>query len=242
MLRNSHSLLIDLLVWNGIPLGGLLILLGAWWLMRAVRACSEVGHLAALLALCAILVHALLEYPLEYMYFLIPAGLLVGHLDALQGAPTWRSPRLVLAVPAVLLAGMMGWISTEYLRVHEASDANLMVQAGYARSAPLPDVVLLDASREYIRFWNVRAEPGMPASQLQWMADVVGRFPSPPALLRYAMANGLNGRPADARDTLIRLCNMHKAERCDEGRRSWVTAQEQYQVLRPIPFPATPQR
>jgi O-antigen ligase len=240
MLRNSHNVLVDLLAWNGIPLGGLLIILGAWWLFRSVRACRDIGHLTPLLALCAILIHALLEYPLEYMYFLIPAGLLVGQLDALQPVLRWRAPWLTLALPVAMLTGMLGWISTEYLRVHAASDANLMVQAGYARSASLPEVVLLDASREYIRFWNVRAEPGMSDVQLRWMADVVGRFPSPPALLRFAMANGLNGRPNDARDTLIRLCNMHKAPRCDEGRRSWATAQEQYPVLRPIAFPATP--
>lgn len=242
MLRNSHSLLIDLLVWNGIPLGGLLIALGAWCLARTVRSCRDVGHLSALLALCAILVHALLEYPLEYLYFLIPAALLVGHLDALQGARAWRSSWLAMAAPAAVLAGMLVWISNEYLRVHQASDDNLMVQAGYARSASLPDVVLLDAPREYIRFWGVEAVPGMPDSQLRWMSDVVGRNPSPPALFRYAMAQGLNGRPDEARATLQRLCNMHKAERCDEGRRSWAVAQERNANLRPIAFPATPRK
>lgn len=242
MLRNSHSLLLDLLVWNGIPLGGLIIILIGWWLVRAVRACRDAGYLMALLALCAILVHALFEYPLEYMYFLVPAGLLVGHLDTLasEKKPAWRAPTLTLALPVAALAAMMMWISVEYLRVHQASDDGLMLAAGYARKAELPDVVLLDGPREYIRFWSTQAAPGMTDAQLLWMRDVVGRSPSPPALFRLAMAAGLNGRPAQARETLVRLCNMHIAARCDEGRRSWSAVQEQNDVLRAIPFPATP--
>ncbi len=242
MLRNSHSLLLDLLVWNGIPLGALIIGLIGWWLVRAVRACRDAGYLVALLALCAILTHALFEYPLEYMYFLIPAGLLVGHLDTLASMKkqTWRAPTFTLALPVAALTAMMLWISVEYLRVHQASDDGLMLAAGYARKAELPDVVLLDGPREYIRFWRTQAGPNMTDEQLQWMRNVVGRNPSPPALLRLAMATGLNGRPEEARETLVRLCNMHVAPRCEEGRRSWSAVQEHTAALRAIPFPATP--
>ena len=135
---------------------------------------------------------------------------------------------------------MLVWISVEFLRVHQASDDGLMLAAGYARKAELPDVVLLDGPREYIRFWSTQATPGMTDAELRWMGDVVGRNPSPPALFRFAMAAGLNGRPEQARVTLVRLCNMHNAPRCDEGRRSWSAAQERNAVLRAIPFPATP--
>ena len=154
--------------------------------------------------------------------------------------PPWRAPTLTLAVPVAALTAMLVWISVEFLRVHQASDDGLMLAAGYARKAELPDVVLLDGPREYIRFWSTQATPGMTDAELRWMGDVVGRNPSPPALFRFAMAAGLNGRPEQARVTLVRLCNMHNAPRCDEGRRSWSAAQERNGVLRAIPFPATP--
>jgi hypothetical protein len=115
-----------------------------------------------------------------------------------------------------------------------------MLAAGYAQSASLPDVVLLDEPRDYMLYWRTEAAPGMSVKQLAWMADMAGRNPAPPTLLRYATALGLNGRPEDARRTLVQLCNMHKAVRCDEGRASWTLLQQRFEVLRSIPYPATP--
>jgi O-antigen ligase len=241
MLRNSHNLVLDLLVWNGIPLG--LFFTGAigWWFVSRAAAARTPGEGLLLLGVAAIAVHAAFEYPLEYVYFLATAGLLVGMIEARRATlREWLAPGWTLALPAAALAGMTFWISAEYLRVQDSSNDNLMVQAGYAREAALPDVMLLDGPREYIRFWRTQARAGMSGQDLEWMRDVVGRNPSPPALLRFALAAGLNARVEESRQTLVRLCNMHKAPRCDEGRQSWAELQQQHAALRAIPYPPTP--
>ena len=240
MLRNSHNVVIDLLLWNGIPLGLLMIGVLAWWFVRQLRNCSDPQHWLLLVGVSVVVVHALLEYPIEYMYFLLPMGLMVGAMEGWQPTKPWRAPRLTLAVPLIAMTGLTGWVSVEYYRVEEASRQGLMVMAGYARTAAPPDVVLLDGPREYIRLWKTPAHSEMKVEELRWMRDVVERNPSPPAMLRYALATGLNRNPLESAATLVRLCNMHKPERCDEGRKSWAQAQSQYPALEGITFPRTP--
>ena len=239
MLRNSHNLALDLLLWNGIPLGLLIIGALVWWFAAQVRKCRDSQHWLLLLGTGFIFVHGLLEYPLEYLYFLLTAGLLMGAAEALApSAPAWRATRAALLAPLVIVSTLTAWVAVEYTRIDEASRQGLMLMAGYARDAAPPQVYLLDGPREYIRLWKTQAHADMKAEELDWMQDVVYRNPSPPAMLRLALATGLNGRLQDATDTLMRLCNMHKPERCDEGRRSWAQLQERYPALRAVTYPA----
>lgn len=241
MLRNSHNVVLDLLLWNGIPLGLLLIGIVVWWFVRRLRDCADAERWLLLVGVGVVAVHALLEYPLEYLYFLLPVGLMVGAVEGLAGeAKPWRIPRAALWAPLAVLAGFTAWVAVEYTRIEEASRQGLMLMAGYARSADAPDARLLDGPREYIVFWKTAARPGMSADELKWMRDVVERSPSPPALLRYAAATGLNGRALDSAATLTRLCNMHRPSRCEEGRTSWHQLQSQYPALLAVPYPPTP--
>ena len=63
------------------------------------------------------------------------------------------------------------------------------------------------------------------------------RQPMPPALLRYALACGLNGQPLAAERALRAICRMNIAERCDEARQSWQVLQARYPPLATIPAP-----
>ncbi|MGK2953016.1 MAG: Wzy polymerase domain-containing protein [Thiobacillus sp.] len=242
MLRNSHNLLLDLLLWNGLPLG--LLVAGAlvWWFARRIARCRDPESWLLLAAVGAVFIHAFVEYPLDYTYFLLPVGLMMGALDGLDDSmPAWRVPTAALAAPLVVMAGMLGWIGVEYMRV-DASERQLgFVLAGIGvdkvPDAPAPDVWLLDAPREYHRFKLTSAHVGMTATELDWMHRIVERTPSPPAMLRYALAAGLNDRPGEARDTLVRLCNMHRSERCSEGQDAWLQLQRTYPQLQGIAFP-----
>lgn len=241
MLRNSHNTLLDLLIWNGIPLGLLIVGGLVFWLVQQARQCDSARRGIVLAAVLVIAVHATLEFPLEYLYFLIPTGLFVGALAGWDASvPLQRLPRALAAAIFAVLLGMTAWVASEYSRIEEASRDNRMLAAGYARSAELPDVVLLDEPREYMRFWRTQARAAMPEAQIEWMRKITERNPAPPSLLRYALALGLNSRPQDATDTLVRLCNMHNAARCDEGRKSWGQLQSQNPVLTAVTYPRTP--
>ena len=75
---SSHNIVLDIFLWVGIPLG-ILILAYVCWLfyILLLYAKSKEAYLSLMMML-PIIVHASLEYPLSYSYFLLPLGLLLG--------------------------------------------------------------------------------------------------------------------------------------------------------------------
>lgn len=82
---NAHNLFLDVLAKTGL-LGGALILVPLFaWLVRVVKALAarQPSHqkLFALTLVGVIAIHAMLEYPQAYAYFLLPACFLIGMLE-----------------------------------------------------------------------------------------------------------------------------------------------------------------
>lgn len=242
LLFNSHNELLDLLIWNGLPIGGLLIVLLAFWFVRHIRACRSVQQCALLAAVAAVFVHGMVEYPLSYAYFLLPVGLMMGALEGLRDrAPTRRWPIWMFAGPVLLSTGMVVYTGIEYMKVEQAARVARLVGAGIGvdrvAEAPPPDTWLIDGQREYIRFIGTQARPGMSPEELEWMRRVTTRFTYSSAMFRYALATALNGHPDNARHTLETLCNLHGKERCDEGREAWEELRKKHPQVSSVTFP-----
>ena len=84
LLDHSHNLVIDLVLWNGAPVGLLIIAALVWWFARQMRAARTPAQALLLAALVAVIVHAMFEYPLSYAYFLLPSALMIGALEGLR--------------------------------------------------------------------------------------------------------------------------------------------------------------
>jgi O-antigen ligase len=100
---HTHNLPLQLWVEMGLPLGTLVLALLLWALVRGLRNAWRapgdlgVGQRAAMLMVLMIGLHSLLEYPLWYAYFLLPAAWAWGfalhrHDPAAAGAGASRSP------------------------------------------------------------------------------------------------------------------------------------------------------
>lgn len=252
LFEHSHNLAVDFLVWAGVPAGGLLLLLVLLGLCgpdpRRIRANSFWLRAMAV----ALLVHGLLEYPLEHAYFLLPVGLLLGFAHgietpesvAIDGA--LRAPRLQgMAISGLLLAAATGVTAADYIRAevdHRAfrmESARIGGAAAAARTVPL-DLRVLDQLEAFLAFARTEARAGMTVGELEAFERIVRRYPIPPAMLRLALAQGINGRPEAAAATLARLCRMHDPLRCDEGRQSWAVVRPLHPALSAVPFPDSP--
>jgi Virulence factor membrane-bound polymerase, C-terminal len=226
----------------GIPLALLVLALAGYWLLRQVQQCNDGARWGLLLAVGAIGAHAITEYPLDYTYFLLTLGLLVGTLQGLEPiGRSWTLPRASFLLPWVGCVAMMFWVGVEYMQVEESARRVRMVLSGVGIDkvpyAPPPNVRLLDGLREYHRFVITPVQRGMSAEQLDWMRDVAQRHPYPPSLQRYALAAGLNGRTEESTRTLRAICNVHPPKWCNSSRESWRTAQREYPELVVIPLP-----
>lgn len=109
---HAHNLVLQLLAETGVS--GLLLVLGglASWLLRIFRSEHRTWPYFLLFALLGILsIHAMLEYPLWYAYFLGIAALLLGLADPLDlpAGPALRRTMALLAGAGLLLAGSLAW-------------------------------------------------------------------------------------------------------------------------------------
>lgn len=67
--KSAHNVVLDLLIWNGIPIGALILLYLTGWLYWLNKGAKESVSIIAMLMVSAILIHALLEFPIHYAYF-----------------------------------------------------------------------------------------------------------------------------------------------------------------------------
>lgn len=99
---HTHNLPLQLLVELGLPLGGTVLALLLWALWRGLRqawsvqpAARGVAQRCAMLMVLMIGLHSLVEYPLWYSYFLLPAAWAWGY--ALQSPETTGDPTATAA-------------------------------------------------------------------------------------------------------------------------------------------------
>jgi O-antigen ligase len=244
VLMHSHNLVLDLAIYQGIPLTAVLVLAFCAWLARTLVQCRNGETWSLIAAMLALLAHAMLEYPLHYFYFLLPFGLLVGLLPAparaaLPSAPTTH--RFWLWLPLILMAGLLTWLHVEYLRTEEAVRRLRFASAriGMTLSDLRPmQVTLLDGWKAYHDATLIDRRAGMPAAELALLRDVAMRFPYAPALSRYAVALGLNEQPDEAKKVLEHFCKVTPEEIQAAMREAWSEEAAKAPALQRIEFPS----
>lgn len=125
-MHHAHNLFLDLVVWFGMPLGGLITLAALGWgwqvLCAVLRTPASLGQATAVycaLLLLPIAVHSMLEYPLAYLYFFLVFAFFAGALEASLGyayAPSLWTQCLGQFVSVAALA-CAAWMTAEYSRV-----------------------------------------------------------------------------------------------------------------------------
>ncbi|WP_417660564.1 Wzy polymerase domain-containing protein [Pseudomonas sp.] len=213
MTEHSHNIVLDFLIWNGPVLGLIFVSVTAFRLVQLVFRVGSVEVVFIVLCLLALLVHGMLEFPLEYAFFLVPLGFLLGGLISEQGGALRLSlPRPVVVAMVVTACLVLHMFWREYRVV--AEDYRLMrfetAKIGTLKATePAPDVVLLSQLREFTRFARTQPTAEMSGADLEWMRKVSHRYPYYLALHRYALALALNGHVEAAREQMLILRGLY---------------------------------
>lgn len=234
----SHNLVLDLMLWNGAPLGVLITGAIAFWSIGRARQVADAESLLFGLALLVLAVHAMFEFPHAYAYFLLPAGLMVGALEAASLRPcVGPKPRRrgALAVTG-LLAGALTLMTIEYTRIEESLIRYRFEAArvGSERGSTAPNVLLLDQLGALMRFVRTQPVPDMSPAELAGMQEVVARFPSSSNQFRMALAMARNGRPLMAAESLRQLCAMQRRPQCQPALDAWAAVAVQDAAVRGV--------
>jgi O-antigen ligase len=225
--EHSHNIVLDLLIWNGPYVGGLIVGLLVIWLIRhfcSGRRDEQTWFLLACLG--GVLVHACLEFPLEYAFFLLPSGLMIGLIEngKSKTLPLPISQHLwgvLVLVPSLFLMVAI-WIEygniEEDHRVMRAQNFGLKVDADLTLVKP---ALILDGQREFIRFARTKARANMTQDELSLMKNVAYRYSIAIAIYRYSVALALNGSLSESELELRKIETIYGKEQYQRWRRYW---------------------
>jgi O-antigen ligase len=240
LFTHAHNLFLDLLIWNGIPLGLVVSGLIVMWIWRRFRAVNDCGSALLFVAIAVVGNHAMLELPLHYAYFLLPVGLVVGALDVrLQGQMMVLRPRWLVAALWFAMATLLALLVRDYGRV-EASYQVLRFEWANIRSNASrepPDVLLLDSLREVIALSRFEPSASTTEEELERMHHVARLYPSAGVVHKLAATLAWKNRPDEARLWLRRICAVAPAAQCRAVKAAWENQAATDPLIAKVPWP-----
>lgn len=199
---HAHNFILDMLAWNGIPLGLLITGVLGWWFATRLWRVRTASGVYAMAALLPIGVHSMVEFPFAYAYFLIAAGFLVGMVEA--SMVSMKTVKLNLAWSRgwlVLWLALGSYVVYEYFLIEEdfrvVRFENLRIGKTPAEYE-VPNVWMLSHMGTMLKVARFQPAPGMNQEAMEDLRKVARRFAYGAINLRYALALGLNGDPEGA--------------------------------------------
>ncbi len=239
---HAHNLVLDLILWNGYPLGLALATFLAWWVWRVLKQAETLSQFVVIGVLVVLGIHSLLEFPLTYAYFLLPLGLLLGTLNTSLG---FKPVVVINAWGAVVLwvaiASALGVTIRDYLRVETSFYGLRFENRGIPSPIPKtpPDVLVLTHWREVIAFSRNVPRTGVSASELAQMRAVVGTLPTPLTMNKLAANLAMNNNPQEAFEWLTISCKTYPEAMCQAMSARWRHDSLSNPFLAAIPWPKT---
>lgn len=234
----AHNLLLDVLAWNGLPIGLILIGMGSYWFCSRLYRVTGISGTYAMACLLPITLHSMVELPFAYAYFLLAAGLLMGVVEASIATTKEGQTRRMwigLALSTWIVIGAA--IAHEYLLIEEdvrvTRFESLRVGVTEESYQP-PRILLLTHMAALQRATRQQPSPHMTERQLLDMRHAVARFPNGGMALRYAMALGMNGDPSGARDMMAVIRALYGETYFAAAKNIWNDQASRYPVLRTI--------
>jgi hypothetical protein len=201
----SHNLFLDLVVWCGLPVGLLISVAVICWLIWKALNITSLEVALQLAFVGAIGWHAMVELPLQYAYFLLPTGLVIGSIAQRTSAGARINIRWTYAMGIfVVIGGLLAGVTRDYLAVEKSF---LAMRFERARIGAWPvglDVnpVLLDQLEAFVDMGRRHATRNMTDGEIQALRKAAGAYPSLGNFYTLIIALSLNGQIAEAQ-TLV---------------------------------------
>lgn len=194
-------------------MGLIIIVLISLWLLKIGRATYSVEVFWFLALVGAFLVHAMLEFPHEYAFFLIPVGLLLGVLDSeyeVDRVFTIQKGFCIFIV--VLLLSIYAIIFYEYRKIESKIEVARYkdLKIGFYHEKYSADIFLLTQLDARLKLIEFKPNSNMDKEQLDWMRKVAYRYANLAALHRYTQCLILNGKIDEAQRQINIINILHR--------------------------------
>ncbi|MFC0398342.1 PglL family O-oligosaccharyltransferase [Paraburkholderia rhizosphaerae] len=199
--NNAHDIFIDLLAKTGVIGLGIVLLGLLMWFARVVRVPHTAARVFGLALIGVLVMHALVEYPQQYMFFLLPAMFIFGLLDTkpLRWVPAGVS---LSAYSVIVFFGL----AALYPVLRDYNRAEVL----YYGSRPGEEYeanpsFLFGAWGEYGMATLLPINSQHLPYKLEMHKQAIALLPGETVLRRYAVLQALDGDMHGAFDTVERL-------------------------------------
>lgn len=217
--EQSHNLILDLALWAGWPFAAIVTTAAGLWFVRTIKTARSVESFIILMALSVFLIHAMLEFPLHYGYFLWPFFALAGSLSSShenRETPVIRIPKpwSLTIIAGLLVSGFI--IITDYLKIEESfSELRFQIaRIGSGHDETLPKTWILTDWPDVIALARETPRSGMTGEEIRHWEALLMYNTSPLALRKVIGANRLNGKEAEAQAWARRACWLLSQSAC----------------------------
>ncbi|EOR10168.1 PglL family O-oligosaccharyltransferase [Acinetobacter genomosp. 15BJ] len=207
---SAHNVLLDILVWNGLPLGLLIIGYMAVWFFWLDRNAKDTTSVVAIMMVAAILIHAMLEFPQRYAYFLLPMGFLLGLVQAqtpqLKAVTLNKNViRFIWLIGIVLL--LLIW--RDYKLFQENSRLIFKNQQPTVEILGSSKILLLTQFQQRLDWIGLKPKTRMSESDLKQIDALVKNKATPYNLKKYAQLLAYNHKFEEAEQQLFILQQLY---------------------------------
>lgn len=240
----AHNLVLDLLIWNGLLVGGGFVAAVSWWLWRVGRAARTAEQWLLLAGVSVFLVHSMLELPHAYLLMLLPVAGMIGALSATAPLrPLLRVRRRWVGLAAIGLASLLVAFAHDYSAIEERRQSQRIREVRILATQPLAplDLVILRWMAEVDTALRPRPPEAMSADDTARLRTTLTRYASAGGFARYAQAAALHGDLEGAAWGLRTLCGLHRRHICEPALREWREFTRQHPSAASVPLPQLPE-
>lgn len=213
---HTHNLILELLVWFGIPLGLVLAFILFDFFYRSYKKIKSANDVALFSILLVVVVHSMLEFPLHYVYFLIPTVIFSANFSRSSSTRKLTISRSMIGSLVSILSVISVFMMNEYLRF-EGDIRQARLELGITgRAHPPSDVATiflneLNGANAMIR---TEVNSDMSVSQLALFEKTTTQFPMRPLIEKNIGAATLNGQPDKALYWRNKYCAIYGLKAC----------------------------
>lgn len=208
---SAHNVLLDLIIWNGIPLGTVIITYFACWFIWLNQRAKNTISIIAIMMVCTVLIHAMLEFPQRYAYFLLTCGFLLGIVQA--QTPVLKG--IVLSKHLLRLT----WVLSLLLIIAILRDYNVYVLNSnllFNKKRPNAEfmgsgkIFVLTQFEQRLKWIELNPQNVLSEADLVEWGNFIKNKPTPYNLRKYAKLLAYNGKVEQAQQQIFILQHLYR--------------------------------
>ncbi|HCH7476147.1 TPA: O-antigen ligase C-terminal domain-containing protein [Acinetobacter baumannii] len=211
--NSAHNVLLDIIIWNGIPIGIVIIAYFTCWFLWLNQQAKETISIIAIMMVCTVLIHAMLEFPQRYAYFLLTYGFLLGIIQAqtpvLKGIVLNKQVlRLIWGISLILLLAI--WRDYNVY----VTNSNLLFKNKQPNAEVLGSnqIFVLTQFEQRLKWIEMKPETTLSDADLAVWGNFVKNKATPYNLRKYAQLLAYNGKVEQAEQQIFILQHLYRQQ------------------------------